>query len=236
MSLIDVLVGAVAGGCIGVAGGVVAVKYEWSKQIDLVCMKEVYEPLHSKIIDYLYFVKKFVLYAPLMDVETFVSKIEDSYWYSRVNKKVAEKFREWQSRVSEYNVIVKDMRVKIEKAIDHEIETRATAFESSTDKNHLVSEFKRITTDGFLSSGATGSYLLTQGKANDEEYYFISNFKNGGTPSEREIRAKLANGFPMAIYEKIRKDPLFTELHNKIKEVEDTTSQLRGVLEKRIMK
>jgi len=234
MSLIDVLAGAVIGGCIGVAGGVIAVKYEWRKQIDFVCVKEIYEPLHNKIIEHLYFIKKCVYYP--VDIEPFVSKIEDSFWYSRVNKKVAERFREWRLCVSEYDAIVKDMRVKIENAIAQEIETRLTAFKISTDYNHLILEFKKITTDGFLGSGTTGSYLLIQGKTKDEEYYFINNFKNMGTPPEREIEAKLANGFPKTIYEKIRKDPLFDGLYNKVKEIENVTSQLRDVLERRIIK
>lgn len=231
MSLTDVIVGAVVGGCIGIAGGVVAVKYEWRRHIDFVCIKEIYAPLHAKIIEIRNSLTKFVGISP-GDVETFVRRIKDNYWYPRVSKKVAEKFQEWQSRVSEYDTIRRDMEGKIEKVITQEIEKREASLEPSPDKAHVVFEFKRIIKEGFLYPMSTGYFLLIRGEINDEEYHFIDNFKRGGNPLVHEIKVNLASGFPKAIYEEIQKDPLFTNLHDKVTEVEGTTARLREVLEK----
>lgn len=231
MSLTDVIVGAVR----GIAGRLIGAKYEWRRHIDFEIIKKVYEPLHTKIIEYLKFIVDFIEIPP-GSYETFVRGIKDNYWYSRVSKKVAEKFQEWQSRVSEYNAIRKDMRGKIEKAINQEIEKRETALEPSPDKNHIVFEFKGIITEEFFNSMTTAPSRLLQGKINDEEYHFIDNFKRRGKPSAREIRAKLASGFAKAIYEEIQKATLFADLHKKVEEIKNVTARLREVLEKRIKK
>jgi len=234
VSLIEAIVWTLVGGCIGIVGGVIAVKYEWRRHIDFICVKEVCEPLHKKIIECSDSITKNIgLFTADL---TFVRKIKNNYWYSIVKKKISKKLDEWQSRISEYNVVWKEMREKIEKAINQEIERRMAALGPSQDKGRLVSEFKKNMEQGFLSSGATGYVLLIQGKINDEDYYFIENFKRAGAPPEREIRNKLAGGFPKAIYEEIRKDPTLTSLPDKVKEVEDATTRLREVLEKWIKK
>lgn len=234
MSLTDVLVGALIGGCAVIAGGVIVAKYKWKKQIDFVCIKEIYAPLHAKIIKRSDSITKNIgLFSADL---TFVREIKNNYWYSRVPQKISEKLEEWQSRVSGYNAVWKEMRGNIEKAVNQEIEKRAAALKPSRDRDRLVSGFKESVMQGLLSLGATCYFRLIQGKINDEDYYFIENFKRGGSPPEREIRDKLASGFPKAIYEEIRNDPALTNLHDKVKEVEDATARLREVLEKRIKK
>lgn len=235
MSLTDMIVGALIGGCAVIVGGVVVAKYKWRRHIDFVCIKEIYAPLHAKIIEIRNSLTKFVGISP-GDVETFVRRIKDNYWYSRVSKEVSEKFQEWQSRVFEYGAIVRDVNDKICQAVNQEVEKRAAALESHSEKNRLVSNFKDILKEGFSPYISNAPSWLIKGKVNDEEYYFISNFKRGGAPPEREIKDKLAGGFPRAIYEVIRKGPALANLHDKVKEVEDATARLRDVLEKRIKK
>lgn len=230
MSLTDVIVGAVVGGCIGIAGGVVAVKYEWRRHVDFEIINKVYEPLYKKIIERSDSITKNIgLFSADL---TFFREIKKNYWYSRVTQKISKKLEDWQSRVSEYNAVWKEMREKIEQAINQEVERRAALLEPSRDRDRLVSGFKENVTQGFMYSGATGYSLLIQGKINDEDYYFLENFKCSGPDAEREIKVKLASGFPNAIYEEIRKDPTLTNLYDRVKKVEDATARLREVLEK----